>query len=131
MADQPSPRRRFQFSLLRLLTVVTVVAISAGAVRWLIILTGGEVAAAVILSVILVAFWARISTWTYRLHRKWTRWGEAREQRRDRDATNKLLELPEVREAILAARKDQSQNPSKPEKRLEERSGLCRQGRYG
>jgi hypothetical protein len=109
MSDQPSPGRRFQFSLLALLTVVTVVAMLAGGVRWLIILTGGEVAAAVILSLSLVALWARISTWSYRLHRRWARWREARGQRSDGRATSKLLELPEVQEAILAARKDKSQ----------------------
>lgn len=112
MADQPPPRR-FQFSLLTLLTVITVVAMLAGGLRWLVILAGGEVAAAVILSIFIVALWARISTWTYRLQRKWARWREAREQRRDQEATNKLLELPEVQEAILTAGKGKSQESVK------------------
>ncbi len=113
MPNQPSPRR-FQFSLLRLLTVVTAVAMLAGGLRWLVILTGGEVAAAVILSVVIVALWAKTSSWTYRLQRKWARWREAREQRRDQEATSKLLELPEVQEAILNARKVKSQEPIGP-----------------
>lgn len=108
MADQPSSHR-FQFSLLSLLTIVTIVAIMAGGVRWLIILTRGEVAAAVILSILLVIFWARISTWCYRVHRRWARRREATEEHRNQESISKLLELPEVQEAILTARKNKAQ----------------------
>jgi hypothetical protein len=107
-------KRRFQFSMWTLFVVVTVAAALAGAVRWLIILTGGRVATAVVVAVSLVAIWARLGSWGRRLWLRWERRREAGEQTRAREAGRKLLELPEVKEAISAAGNTDSKNSIRP-----------------
>jgi hypothetical protein len=110
----PTSRRRFQFSLATLLTVVTIAAALAGALRWLVILTGEWVATAVVVAILFVAFWARTTTWGFRLLRKWERRRAVRVQRREAEAIRKLLELPEVQEAIVGAKIAKSQHPADP-----------------
>jgi hypothetical protein len=110
----PTSRRRFQYSLATLLTVVTIAAALAGALRWLVILTCGPVATAVVAAILLVAIWARTTTWGFRLLRKWERRREVRVQRREAEAIRKLLERPELREAITAAKIAKLQHPADP-----------------
>lgn len=103
-----SSKHRFQFSLWTLFVVVTVTATVAGAVRWLIIWVGGEVAIDVVVALSIVMISVRGGSWVRRLWLKLERRRDAKEQRRVREADRKLLELPEVKEAILVARDGQS-----------------------
>jgi hypothetical protein len=107
-------KRRFQFSLWTLFVVVTVAAALAGAIRWLVILTGERVSFVVLVAISFTALWVRLGSWGDRLRRKWARGRDAREQLREREATSKLLELPGVKEAIVAAKSANLQNPERP-----------------
>jgi hypothetical protein len=107
-------KRRFQFSLWTLFVVVTVTAALAGAIRWLVILTGERVSFVVVVAISFTALWVRLGSWGDRLRRKWARGRDAREQRREREAMSKLLELPEVKEAIVAAKSAKLQKPESP-----------------
>jgi hypothetical protein len=109
-----SPKRRFQFSLWTLFVVVTVTAAVAGAVRWLIIWVGAEVAIGVVVALSIVMISVRGSSWVRRLWLKLERRRDAREQRREREANRKLLEFPEVKEAILAAKNVASRDSDRP-----------------
>ncbi|HEV2971677.1 MAG TPA: hypothetical protein VGY55_16995 [Pirellulales bacterium] len=111
MAENPAPIRRFQFSLWTLFVIVTVTGVIAGAIRWLVILTGGRVAVSVLVALSLAAIWVRVSFWGRRFWRKWERRREERVQHCETEATRKLLELPEVKEAILAVKSANPQNP--------------------
>jgi hypothetical protein len=107
-------KRRLQFSLWTLFVVVTVTAVLAGAIRWLVILTGERVSFVVLVAISFTALWVRLGSWGDRLRRRWARGRDAREQSREREATRKLLELPEVKEAIVAAKSANLQNPERP-----------------
>jgi hypothetical protein len=109
-----SPKRRFQFSLWTLFVVVTVTAAVAGAVRWLFVLTGGRVAIAVLVAFSIVMISVRGSSWVRRLWLKLERRRDAREQRRASETNRKLLELPDVKEAILAAKTAASRESDRP-----------------
>jgi hypothetical protein len=115
VAENPAPtRRRFQFSLWTVFVIVTVTGIFAGAIRWLFILTGGRIAVSVLVALSLVVIWLRVTLWGHRLWWKWERRREERRHRREVEATRKLLELPEVKAAILAAKGANPQNPVPP-----------------
>jgi hypothetical protein len=109
-----SPKHRFQFSLWTLFVVVTVTAVLAGAIRWLVIWTGGEVAIGVAVALSTVMISVRGGSLVRRLWLKLESRRDAREQRRKKEANRKLLELPEVKEAILAAKNAASRDSDRP-----------------
>ena len=68
------------------------------------------VAAHVIVALSIMMVSVRAGSWVRRVWEKWDAKREAREQRLQIEANRKLLDLPEMKEAILAARSTVSQN---------------------
>ena len=98
------PRRSYQFGLRTLLVGVTLIGLLAGAVRWLIILFGVEIAGAVLIALLFAVSYAALCRSGLTFWQFWCRFQSNRDKAREIESTRILLELDEVREEIRAAK---------------------------
>jgi small-conductance mechanosensitive channel len=108
--SESQQRRPFQFRLMTVMIAVTLLALLCGAIRWLFILAGTEVAVAVLATLSIVIIYVRSFAAGRSLWRKWEGGRDRREEERNDEAMRRLLESPEVKEAIRAAQAERSAN---------------------
>jgi hypothetical protein len=104
--------RPFQFRLVTVMIAVTLLGILCGAIRWLFILAGAEVAIYVLVTMSLVVAFVRSCSASWWLWRIWERRQARREHERENEAMRLLLESAEVKEAIRAAQADRLPSPN-------------------
>jgi hypothetical protein len=104
--------RPFQFRLVTVMIAVTLLGILCGAIRWLFILAGAEVAIYVLVTMSLVVAFVRSCSAGWWLWQIWERRQARREHKRENEAMRLLLESSEVKEAIRAAQADRLPSPN-------------------
>ena len=104
-AEPGKPRRRwFQFRLRTLLIGVALLSVLLGVLRWLVILVGSRFVIAGLAGIAIAAIFSRFSSIGYHLVRRWERRRSRCEEARQLEATRRLLESEEVKQAIIEAK---------------------------